>query len=192
MKNKVWYKNFRERWNSLSGLESQCVSDEFYTILYGMKVYKYTDPCKELKQKCKTFCKNSKILEKHIHSNKKLKDLILYISHPTDVTVKGSQLLPFCSVGYQTDKFEREVLKGSVSLTNISHVYGFCRSSYQRITDIGICTTVSFKKVIFFLSFIRLHYIYSKWVHKLLRTQPYSCRGGVLFDATLVLFLISF
>ena len=129
-------------------MERQCVNDEFYTILQDIKE-KFIDPCQEPTEKCKTFCKNSKILEDHIHSNKNLKDLILYISHPTDVTVKGSQLQPFCSVGSETEKFEQEVSKGSILLSNITNVYKFCTSSYQRITDIGICTTVSFKEVFF-------------------------------------------
>ena len=149
MYSKIWYKNkqTRDRWNSLSDLERKCVNDEFNNILYGIRD-KFTDPCKEPEEKCKRFCKNSMILEKHIHSNKKLKDLILYINHPTDVTVKGSQLQPFCYVGHGTDRFEQEVSKGSIPLSNNTDVYEFCTSSYQRITDIGICTTSSFKEVI--------------------------------------------
>ena len=100
MRNKMWYKNYKPniKWNSLSKLERQCINDEFYTMLYGMRE-KFTDPCKEPVEKCLSFCKNSKISEKHMYSNKRLTNLLLYISHPTNVTVKGSQLLPFCSVG---------------------------------------------------------------------------------------------
>ena len=146
--NKIWYKSdIRERWNSLSDMERQCVNSAFGIKLYGMKD-RFTDPCKEPEGRCKEFCKNSKILEKHLHSNKKLNDLVLYISHPTDVTVKGSQLQPFCSVGYETDEFEQKVLWRSVyQHENYSTEYEFCTSSYQRITDIGICTTTSFKEV---------------------------------------------
>ena len=148
MGEKMWYKNGlnRKRWHSLSDLERQCVYDVFDTIQHGM-MDNFTDPCKELTEKCKIFCKNSKILEKHIHLNKNLQNLILYISHPTDVTVKGSQFIPFCSVGYETDRFEYEVSKGSMPLSNITDIYEFCTNSYQRIKDIGICTTTSFKKV---------------------------------------------
>ena len=149
MENKMWYKNYlnKKRWNSLSDLERQCVNDEIDTSLYNMRV-KFTDPCKEPQEKCQIFCKNSKILEKHIHSNKKIKDLILYSSHPTDVTVKGSQLLPFCSVGHGTDRFEQDVAQGFIHLPNDTDIYEFCTNLYQRMTDIGICTTVSFKEVI--------------------------------------------
>ena len=144
----MWYRNYlnKKRWNSLSDLERQCVHDEIATSLYNMRV-NFTDPCKEPQEKCKRFCKNSKILENHIHSNKKLKDLILYINHPTNVTVKGSQLQPFCYVGHGTDKFEQEMSKGSIPLSNNTDIYEFCTDSFQRLTDIGICTTTSFKKV---------------------------------------------
>ena len=147
--NKMWYKNdlAKKRWNSLTNLERQCVKDEFDNILLkDMK--KFTDPCKEPEEKCQTFCNNSKILEKQIHLNKKFKDLILYSSHPTDVTIKGSQLLPFCSVGHRTDRFEQNVAQGFIHLPNTTDIYEFCTNSYQRITDIGICTTISFKEVI--------------------------------------------
>ena len=149
LENKLWYKKEMNklRWNSLSDFESKCINDEFYNILKGMKT-KFTDPCKKPKEKCKRFCKNSKILEKHIHSNKKLEDLIHYMSHPTDVSVKGSQFQPFCYVGYETDEFEQEVVRRSTYLyANYSKEYKFCNSSYQRITDIGVCTTTNFKEV---------------------------------------------
>ena len=151
MKNELWYTNgvSRKRWNSLSNFERQCVNDEFSKSLYGLKD-KFTDPCKKPEEKCIQFCKNSMILEKHMHTNRKLKDLILYISHPTDVTVKGSQLQPFCSVGNETDRFEQKVSKGSIPLANYTKVYEFCTDSYQRMTDIGICTTVGFKEVFFY------------------------------------------
>ena len=145
---KIWYMKglSRERWNSLSHLEMQCIYDNLGIILYGI-MDNFIDPCRDPEEKCKKLCNNSMILKKHIHSNKKLKDLILYISHPTDITVKGSQLLPFCSVGHETKIFEQEVSKGSLPLSNNTDTYEYCTSSYQRITDIGICTTISFKEV---------------------------------------------
>ena len=143
----MWYKSdIKKRWNSLSDLERQCVNDEFSAILYNLEE-NFKDPCNEPEEKCKKFCKNSRILEKHIRSNKKLKNLILYINHPTDVSVKGSKLIPFCSIGYETQKFEQRVWKRSMYHTNHSEDYEFCSSSFQRITDIGICTTTSFKEV---------------------------------------------
>ena len=134
-------------WRSLSSLERQCINDEFSNVLPEIK-HQFIDPCKELKDHCKSFCKNSKIFENHIDSNQMLQDLVLDISHPTShVTEKGLRLVPFCFTSHDTERFIHIIKKGSISLTNSSLSYEFCKSTYQRITDLGVCTTIDFKKV---------------------------------------------
>ena len=147
----MWYKSkgFSQRWNSLTELELKCINEEFVEVLYSLEK-NFIDPCKDPKDICISFCKNSKILEKTMHSNKKLKDLILLLSNPTNVDQKGSKLVPFCHIGYDTERFITMIKKGTISLSNATNVYKFCNNTFQSTTDIGICTTISFDKVSIF------------------------------------------
>ena len=133
-------------WRSLSYHERQCINDEFSNVLALIK-QQFLDPCKNPKDYCTSFCKNSKILGNHINSNKMLQELVLQINHPTHVAEKGLKLVPFCFAGHETLNFIQIIKQGTISLTNSSKSYVFCKSSYQRITDLGVCTTIDFKEV---------------------------------------------
>ena len=133
-------------WRSLSSFEIQCINYEFRNTLTSIKEH-FKDPCKEPKDYCTRFCKNSNMFENHIISNKMLQDLVLLINHPTHVAEKGLRLVPFCFSGNDTERFTRKTKKGTISLTNSSNIYEFCKSAHQRITDSGVCTTIDFKEV---------------------------------------------
>ena len=135
-----------ESWRSLSSLERQCINDEFRVVLAPIK-QKLIDPCKEPKDYCISFCKNSNIFENHISSNKMLKELVLLINHPTHVAEKGLRLVPFCFAGHDTERFNQIIKKGTIPLTNSSKIYEFCETAHQRITDSGVCTTIHLKEV---------------------------------------------
>ena len=68
-----------------------------------------------------------------------------YISHPNNGIKKGSRLVPFCYAGKDTKGFDIKVELGE---KNLSRSYDFCTMSKQQITDLGICTTIQFKKVV--------------------------------------------
>ena len=127
----------------------------------------FLDPCKEPKDYCTSFCKNSKILGNQINSNLMLQELVLQINHPTHVDEKGLRLVPFCFAGHDTERFNQMIKKETISLTNLSKSYEFCEHIYQRITDSGVCTTIDFKEVkLFFFLFIDLT---KSWItHKIL------------------------
>ena len=101
----------------------------------------FDDPCTSPSDMCKQFCFNSKILEKHIHSNSNLEKLMYYVSHPTYANKKGPKLVPFCYGGVETKSFNSKIKKGGINLTE---PYNFCSRTTQSITDIGICTTIHF------------------------------------------------
>ena len=101
----------------------------------------FHDPCASPSDLCKQFCSNSKILEKHLHSNSDLEKLMFYVSHPTYADKKGLKLVPFCYGGIETESFDKKIKKRQINLTE---PYNFCSRTTQVITDVGICTTLHF------------------------------------------------
>ena len=81
-------------------------------------------------------------MEDQIHTNHELKKLIMYISHPYQTVKSHTKLVPFCFTGYEAEKFNKELI--DVNITNLN--YEFCNESFQRLTDIGICTTFNVKE----------------------------------------------
>ncbi len=138
----LWYKLESKKWNSLDSEERKCINTEYENILRSFNKHEYRNPCSTGIGMCENFCKNSRILEDHIHSNNELKKLLMYISHPTPTVKSHTKLLPFCFTGSEAENFNKELTELDITMLD----YEYCTQSFQRLTDIGICTTINVKE----------------------------------------------
>ncbi len=131
-----------QNWQSLDPSENNCLITEYSNVLSKKFGTGYVDPCAKPSPLCEKFCRNSKIFAKHILSNQNLQNVIYQFSHPTETDRKGNKLVPFCYGGDETEQFNSAVAFRNFNLTT---EYDFCKHATQRITDIGVCTTVDFQ-----------------------------------------------
>ena len=126
--------------------EKRCVNVTYPAVIKELSYSKYSDPCKNSTNQCVKFCKNLKIIQKHLQGSGQLKKLLTYMSHPTGFQYSSSPVVPFCYQGSEVNSFETkfvEAYNGSAS----SYGYKFCTNVQQRWTDAGLCSTIQYPKV---------------------------------------------
>ena len=114
----------------------------------------YINPCANPSNVCTKFCKNLVIMQKHM-KNPEIQQLMRYMSHPSQFQKGGtSWTVPFCFQGSEVDTIRFAMQTNDQSMTrNLSqqhYGYTFCPHVRQRVTDIGLCSTIEYDSTVYF------------------------------------------
>ena len=70
-------------WWSLTESEKICLQTEFEVTIQNIHM-EFKDPCVDPLDTCKSFCKNSAIIQNQILTNQELQKLLYYVQHPSE------------------------------------------------------------------------------------------------------------
>ena len=69
------------------------------------------------------------------------------MSHPTGFQYSSSPVVPFCYQGSEVESFQTKFMQ-AYNGSEASYGYKFCTNIKQRWTDVGLCSTIQYPKVI--------------------------------------------